>query len=159
MRVSTVVTALFVTPLFLNVTGAFANAAGLDPKQIQIVTKTFDFLSKKPAANAKVVVVAGSADIATVKSALPTFTVTEGGLHDVAGAFAVIVNTPDEAKEARGINANVLTIGGDVACVTASACLIAVQVQPKVTIFVSHAAAQAAGIEFDPNFKMLITEK
>ena len=138
-------------------TAAFA--AALDAKAIQIVANTFDFLYRKPAADSKVVVFHGAADMAAVRSSFATMSVSEGAAGDVAGAFAVFVNTGEEARSARGINGGVLTIGGDVACVTAGACLIAVETQPKVTIYVSRAVAQAAGVEFEPNFKMLVTEK
>ncbi len=136
-----------------------AGAAPLDAKTIQIVAKTFDFLSHKPAAGSKVVVVAGSADPAQVQTALAKMMVSPGKTADAAGAFAIFVNTPEEAKAARDANASIFTIGGDVGCVTSGSCLMAVETQPKVTIYVSRAVAQASGVEFDPNFKMLITEK
>jgi len=138
---------------------SLAQAAPLDTKTIQIVAKTFDFLSHKPAPGSKVVVVAGAADPSAVQAALSKMTVAAGKTADAAGAFAIIVNTPEEARAARDANANVFTIGGDVGCVTAGSCLMAVETQPKVTIYVSRAVAQASGVEFDPNFKMLITEK
>jgi hypothetical protein len=136
-----------------------AQAGPLDAKTIQIVAKTFDFLSHKPAPGAKVVVVAGAADPTAVQAALSKLSVSAGKPADAAGAFAIFVNSPEEAKAARAANASVFTIGGDLACVTSGSCLMAVETQPKVTIYVSRAAAQASGIEFDPNFKMLITEK
>jgi len=134
-------------------------AAPLDAKTIQIVAKTFDFLSHKPAPGSKVVVVAGSADPAAVQTALSKMSVSAGKVSEAAGAFAIFVNSPEEAKAARDANAGIFTIGGDVGCVTSGSCLMAVETQPKVTIYVSRAVAQASGIEFDPNFKMLITEK
>jgi hypothetical protein len=136
-----------------------AIAAAMDAKTVQIVAKTFDFLSHRPPANAKIVVVNGAADMAAVRSSLGRMTIAEGAPGDVAGAFAVFVNSPEEARSARGVNANVLTVSNDVDCVNAGACLMAVETQPKVTIYVSRAVAQAVGVEFDPNFKMLITEK
>lgn len=136
-----------------------AQAAQLDVKAVQIVAKTFKFLARKPPADARVVVVDGAADIAVARASLGAMTVLEGAAGDAAGSFAVFVNTPEEALLARRANANVLTVGSDVACVDAGACLLAVQTQPTVTIYVSRAAARAAGVEFEPNFKMLVTEK
>jgi hypothetical protein len=85
--------------------------------------------------------------------------VAEGGATDVVGAFAVFVNSSEEARAARAVNSGVLTISSDAACVTQAACLLAVETKPRVTITVSRAVAQATGVEFDPNFKMLVTEK
>lgn len=136
-----------------------SQAAPLDAKTIQIVAKTFDFLSHKPAPGSKVVVVAGAADPAAVQAALGKLAVAPGKPADAAGAFAIFVTSPEEAKAARDANSGIFTIGGDVSCVASANCLMAVETQPKVTIYVSRAVAQASGIEFDPNFKMLITEK
>src|ERR1700744_4760542 len=92
------------------VAGGAAQAAPLDAKTIQIVAKTFDFLSHKPAAGSKVVVVAGSADPAQVQTALAKMVVSAGKTGDAAGAFAIFVNSPEEAKAARDANANIFTI-------------------------------------------------
>jgi len=142
----------------LAVSGA-ARAAPLDTKTIQIVAKTFDFLSHKPAPGSKVVVTSGAADPAAVQAVLSKMSVSAGKASDAAGAFAIFVSSAEEAKAARDANAAVFTIGPDVGCVNSASCLMAVETQPKVTIYVSRAVAQASGIEFDPNFKMLITEK
>ena len=136
-----------------------AEAAPMDAKTVQIVAKTFDFLSHKPAPGSKVVVLTGSADPAQVQTVLGKMTVSAGKTGDAPGAFAIFVNTPEEAKAARDANGGIFTIGGDVGCVTSGSCLMVVETQPKVTIYVSRAVAQASGVEFDPNFKMLITEK
>ncbi len=139
--------------------GHSAVAAALDAKAVLVVAKTFNFLIKKPAPDAKVIIVGGAADPAATQAALGKMAVSAGAPGDAAGAFAVIVDTPDAAKAAKAANPTVMTIGSEVGCVDSGACVLAVETQPKVTIYVSRAAAQAAGIEFDPNFKMLITEK
>lgn len=141
--------------------GAFdsAEAAALDPKALKVVAKTFDFLVPKPQSQAKVVVVGGAVDLTLARASLANLSIAEGKSSDSAGAFAVFVSTPEEALAARAANAHVLTIGGDVSCVTSGACLMAVEMQPKVTIYVSRAVAQASSVDFDPNFRMLITEK
>lgn len=133
-----------------------AALAAMDSKQVAIAAKALNFLTSKPPAGARIVVVSGAADLAAVKEALPSATVEAGGPSDTAGAFAAFVGSAADAKSA---GAGTVTIGGDVACVDTGACVIAVEVQPKVSIYVSRAAASAAGISFDPNFKMMITEK
>jgi len=159
MRPTSSVTALTFIAAVAGLAPIGAWAAPLDAKTIQIVAKTFDFLSKKPAPGSKVLVVAGAADPAAVQTALAKMAVSAGKPSEATGAFAIIVNSAEEAKAAHDANANIFTIGPDVGCVTAGSCLMAVETQPKVTIYVSRAVAQASGIEFDPNFKMLITEK
>lgn len=134
-----------------------AVAAAMDAKQTQIAAKALGFVTPKPAAGARVVVLAGAADPAAVQAALSGFAVVAGGPADAAGAFAVFVPSAAEAKAVAG--KGVVTVSGDPACVDAGACVIAIETQPKVSIYVSKAAAAAAGIEFDANFKMMITEK
>lgn len=136
-----------------------ASAAGLDTKQTLIVAKVFNFLDKKPAPGSVVLVTPGAADVAAVKTALGALKVVEGGPADSAGAFAIIVASPAEAVAAKGGNGNIITISGDVACVDAGACVLAVETTPKVMIYVSRAAAAKAAIEFDTSFKMLLTER
>ena len=155
MRVDRLLLTLMVFPLVVLPAGA----GQFDGKSVQIAAKTFDFLTHKPTGGAKVVVVGKAVDLVAAQSALGKYAVSEGGAGDAAGAFAVFVENEDEARAARKVNANVVTIGADQACVSDGACLIAIETQPKVTIFVSRAVAQASGVEFDPNFKMLITEK
>ncbi len=133
-----------------------ANAA-MDAKQVQIAAKALGFLAKKPAPGSKIVVVGSAAAVADVTAALPGMSVAAGSAADGASAFAVFVSTAAEATAAKG--AGVVTIGSAVACVDAGACVLAIETQPKVTIYVSKAAATAAGVSFDANFKMMITEK
>jgi hypothetical protein len=90
--------------------------------------------------------------VADVQAALPNFSVAAG---DGAGAYAAFVASAAEAKAA---GAKVLTIG-PLACVEAGACVIGVETTPKVTIYLSSAAATAAGLDFDPNFKLMVTTK
>jgi hypothetical protein len=47
---------------------------------------------------------------------------------------------------------------GVVALVQSGTCIMAVMSQPKVSIIVNHAAAEAAGITFAQAFRMLIKE-
>ncbi|MEA1672016.1 hypothetical protein [Nitrospirillum sp. BR 11163] len=138
----------------LSVSG-LAGAAEMDAKQVTIAAKALGFLTAKAPAGAKVVVTAGAAPVAAVQAALPGAAVAAG---DAApGAYAVFVSSAAEGKKA--LAKGTVTVGNDVACVDAGGCVIAVETTPKVTIYVSKAAASAAGVEFDPNFKMMVTEK
>jgi hypothetical protein len=150
---------ILVLVLTLAMVGPAASAAESDSKWVLIVVKTLNFVNRKPAPDAKVVVVGNAADLGTAQSSLGKMSVAEGKPGDAAGAYAIFVNTADEAHAAHSANPTILIIGSNESCVEAGACVLAVETQPKVTIFVSRAAAQAAGIEFDPNFKMMITEK
>ncbi|MEO5374864.1 MAG: hypothetical protein H7840_11380 [Alphaproteobacteria bacterium] len=138
---------------------AAAAAAGMDNRQVRIVAKVFNFLGKRPMPGASVVVVRGAADVAAVKAALAPMMVVEGGAGDAAGAFAVIVNSAAEAIAASRANPRVFTIGPEVGCVDTGACVLVVETQPQVSVYVSRAAASHAGIEFDTSFMMLITER
>ena len=140
-----------------SLTATSAGAAEMDTKQVTIAAKALGFATPKAPAGAKVVVTPGAAPVAAVQSALSAASVAAGDAGSAAGAFAVFVASADEAKKANG--KGTITVGNDIACVEAGACVIAVETVPKVTIYVSKAAAAAAGIDFDPNFKMMITEK
>ena len=52
----------------------------------------------------------------------------------------------------------VLTVSSDRSCVEADACVISVQSQPKVKIYVSRTASGLADIQFQQAFRMMITE-
>ncbi len=134
-------------------------AAGLDVKQVRIAAKVFNFLRNKPVPGARVVVLHGAADVALLAGALGGLVVSEGRVTDVSGALAVFVNSPEEASAAIGINPGILTIGGEVACVDASACIVVVETTPKVAVYLGRKAASRAGIDFDTSFKMLVTER
>jgi len=132
-------------------------AGPMDGKQVTIAAKALSFLATKPPAGAKIVVVGTAAELDDVKKALPAANVVAGGPEVAAGAFAAFVGSTADAQMAK--EQGVVTIGGDIACVEAGACVIAVEVTPKVSIYVSRAAASATGVDFDPNFKMMIVEK
>jgi len=136
-----------------------AFASGMDAKQIQIVAKVFNFLEKKPQPKVTILVMPGAADLDAVKSALGALTVVEGGVANVSGAYAVFVNSAADAQAATASNSSIITISSDVGCVDSGACVIAIETQPKVSIYASRAAATKAGVGFDANFKMLITER
>jgi hypothetical protein len=126
--------------------------AGMDPKAVQVAAKAIGFVRPPAQAGAKIAVVGSAATVADVQAALSAYSVSAG---DGTGAFAAFVSSASEAKAA---GAKVLTIG-PLNCVEAGACVLAVETTPKVTIYLSGAAAAAAGLEFDPNFKLMVTNK
>jgi hypothetical protein len=134
-------------------------AEALDGKAITIIAKTFDFLLDRPPPGARLVVVGQAADLGRAREAFPQMMVTAGGPGDASGAFAMLVASIDEARAAQAVNPAILTIGGDMACVDAGACLLAVETRPRLTISVSRAATRAARIRFEANFKMVATER
>ena len=136
-----------------------AAGAGMDARKVLIAAKAFDFVRTKPSPGAAVVVIRGAAQPDAVQAALRRFRIVEGSVNDVAGAYAVFVNSSTEARDAHSRNAGVLIVGADVGCVNDGACVLAVETQPRVSVFVSHAAAAGAGIAFDTSFLMLITER
>lgn len=139
----TVLAALVISP---------AAQAGMEAKAVLVAARAIGFARPAAPAGAKVAVVGAAAAVADVQAALTGFSVAAG---DGSGAFAAFVSSAAEAKAA---GAKVLTIG-PLACVEAGACVMAIETAPKVTIYLSNAAAAAAGIDFDPNFKLMVTAK
>lgn len=143
LLLSTVLAALALSP---------AAQAGMDAKAVQVAARAIGFAKPAAPAGAKIAVVGAAAAIADVQAALSAFSVAAG---DGSGAYAAFVSTAAEAKAA---GAKVLTIG-PLACVEAGACVMGIETTPKVTIYLSNAAAAAAGLDFDPNFKLMVTAK
>jgi hypothetical protein len=128
-----------------------ANAA-MDAKAVQVAAKAIGFVKPNGGSGDRIDVVGGAATLSDVQSVLSSYKVAAG---DGNGAFAAFVSNAAEAKAA---GAKVLTIG-PLACVEAGACVLGIETSPKVTIYISNAAAAAAGLDFDPNFKLMVTAK
>ena len=143
----------------MQATIAWSMPSGMDDKQVQIVAKLFYFLETRPTAGAKIVIIGEAAPFPSVKAILKSMTVIEGTTQDAIGAFAAFVSSAEEARAITAINPTTLTITGNTDCVNSGACMIGIETQPKVSIFVSHAKTAGAGINFDSNFKMLIIER
>jgi hypothetical protein len=126
--------------------------AGFDAKAILVVARALGFTKPPAPAGAKIAVVGAAAALADVQSILSDFSVSAGDGND---AYAALVSNAAEAKAA---GRKVLTIG-PLACVEAGACVMGIETTPRVTITLSAAAAAAAGIDFDPNFKLMVTIK
>jgi len=127
-------------------------SAGMDLKGVQVAAKAIGFAKPAATAGAKVAVVGAAANLPDVQAVLTNFTVSAG---DGTGAYAAFVAAAADAKATGG---KVLTIG-PLACVEAGGCIIGIETSPKVTIYLSTAAATAAGFDFDPNFKLLVVSK
>lgn len=137
--------------------GGPALADEMQAKEIAIAAKTLGFMTPKAAPGAKIVILPGAAPLSLVQSSLPGATVQAGDIALASGASVVFVGSADEAKKVAG--KGTVTISNKPDCVDQNACVIAIETSPKLSILVSRAAAQAAGIDFDPNFKMMITER
>lgn len=132
--------------------GPPAARAEMDPKGVLVAARALNFAKPAPPAGAKIAVAEGAAKVADVASALPAFSVAAG---NGAGAYAVFVSSTAEAKAA---GSKVVAIG-PLDCVEAAACVLAVETSPKVVIYLSNAAAAAAGMDFDSNFKLMVQAK
>jgi hypothetical protein len=73
-------------------------------------------------------------------------------LTDAALPQASVLATESAGK-------GILTISTDPATVTAGRTVMAVSSEPRVEIYVSRAAAQAAGVQFSTAFRMMIQER
>ena len=143
---------LLTASLFAAVAATQAAQAGMDAKAVQVAAKAIGFVKPNGGGGDRIDVVGSAASLADVQAALSSYKVAAG---DGQGAFAAFVSSAAEAKIA---GAKVLTIG-PLACVEAAACVLAVETSPKVTIYLSSAAAAAANLDFDPNFKLMVTTK
>ncbi len=160
--------------LSLTLGGRSANAAPLSAKDVQIVAKALGFLDPAPPGGVVAVVYSNAATKADADAIVGNFggglassggTVTAkavdvAALGDGSGYVAIIladgVSTPTANAAAKAHKIPCIT--ADTALVQSGGCTMAVQSDPKVSITVNHAAAQAAGISFASAFAMLIHE-
>ena len=133
--------------------------ADMDTTQVKVAAKVFNFILHKPPPGASIIVVKGAADLDLVKSVLGGMRIAQGTATDVDGAYAVFVTSIADAVSAKGINPGILTISGDLKCVEAGVCVVAIETNPKLAIYYSHTAATAAGIDFDTSFKLMVSER
>jgi hypothetical protein len=135
--------------------------AAVDGPTATVAVKALNFLQPKPAKPTPVTIVTDSGQTAAgdaVKSALGgdvTAKVIDSA-GDVSGAVAVIVigGADVSAKAATG-----QLVIGDMACMTAGKCALAVERQASgaAKYHVNTAALAKAGVSFDKNFQMLVT--
>lgn len=124
----------------------------METKGVLVAARALNFAKPPPPAGAKITVTEGAAKLADVAGALSAFSVVAG---NGVGAYAAFVASTAEAKAA---GPKVLTIG-PLDCVEAGACVLSVETSPKVVIYLSNAAAAAAGVDFDSNFKLMVQAK
>jgi ABC-type amino acid transport substrate-binding protein len=136
-----------------------AGTTALDTDQLRVVAKMFNFLEKKPATGAILLVAGAAADLEQAKREFPAFTVVAGPASQSKGAFAVLVDSAAEAREATAAERSIITVTGNLACVDAGACLLSVETRPKVSIYLSRSAAFRGNVNFDPTFRMLMIER
>jgi hypothetical protein len=129
-----------------------AAEADMETKGVLVAARALNFAKPPPPAGAKITVTEGAAKLADVAGALSAFSVVAG---NGVGAYAAFVASTAEAKAA---GPKVLTIG-PLDCVEAGACVLSVETSPKVVIYLSNAAAAAAGVDFDSNFKLMVQAK
>jgi len=149
-------------------------AASLSAKDVQVIAKSLGFLDPAPPGGVIAVVYSSRASKADADAVVASFgdgLASSGGtikarsvditsIGTGAGYIAIIMssgvtwNAANIAVMTHGIQC----ITGNLALVSSAACIMAVQSDPRVSITVNRAAAQAAGIGFASAFTMLIHE-
>jgi hypothetical protein len=146
-------------------------------KDTQVIVKAIGFLSTKPTGQVPVAVVydtttpASRQDAETIKAQLDG---VSGSLHPSAkiipvdqlasfsGIAAIIAAGSSPASfdaAAKAVHGKkILTVSTDPTCARSGKCVLAVKSEPKVEILLNSSAAQDAGVEFVPTFRMMISE-
>lgn len=135
--------------------------ATVDGPTATVAVKALNFLQPKPAKPTPVTIVTASGQVAAgdaVKSALGADVAAKviDSAGDLSGAVAVIVvgGADVSGKAAAG-----QLVIGDMACMEAGKCALAVERQASgaAKYHVNTAALAKAGVSFDKNFQMLVT--
>ncbi|MFV3130679.1 hypothetical protein [Niveispirillum sp. KHB5.9] len=137
-------------------------AAAVDGPTAVVAVKALNFLQPKPAKPTPVAIVTDSGQAAAgdqLKGALGADVaakVVDGAGGDLTGAVAVIVAG---ASDISGKAASGQLVIGDMACMEAGKCALAVERQASgaAKYHVNTAALTKAGVSFDKNFQMLVT--
>ncbi len=135
--------------------------AALDGPTATVAVKALNFVQPKPAKPTPVVIVVDGGQTAAgdaVKSALGADVTAKvvDGTGDVAGAAAIIVTGGADVSGKAGAGQLII---GDMACMEAGKCALAVERQASgaAKYHVNTAALTKAGVSFDKNFQMLVT--
>lgn len=147
--------------LAVSLTQFSSAMAAVDGPTATVAVKALNFLQPKPAKPTPVTIVTDSGQAAAgeaIKSALGADVTAKvvDGAGDLSGAVAiVVVGGADVAAKA---STGQLVIG-DMACMTAGKCALAVERQASgaAKYHVNTAALAKAGVSFDKNFQMLVT--
>ncbi len=135
--------------------------AAVDGPTATVAVKALNFLQPKPAKPTPVTIVTDGGQTAAgeaVKSALGADIMAKvvESSGDLSGAVAIVVvgNADVSTKAAAG-----QLVIGDMACMTAGKCALAVERQASgaAKYHVNTAALAKAGVSFDKNFQMLVT--
>lgn len=135
--------------------------ATVDGPTATVAVKALNFLQPKPAKPTPVTIVTASGQAAAgdaVKSALGADVTAKvvDSAGDLSGAIAVIVVG---GADVSGKSAAGQLVIGDMACMEAGKCALAVERQASgaAKYHVNTAALAKAGVSFDKNFQMLVT--
>lgn len=147
-------------------------------KDVQVALRSLRFLAPKPAPPVQVAILhaPGNAeserDAGILMEAMSAGTVSGtkvaarlvdvGRLEDLDGAAVAFVTAGLNAQQgaifAAARSLGILSISTQNACAEAGHCVMSVQAEPKVRIVVNAAAAKASGLDFEPTFRMMISE-
>jgi hypothetical protein len=150
-------------------------AASLSPRDLQVLSRTLNFL-QAPAPGGEVAVVYAAGDAASRQDAEAIAANLGEGLHATGtvlrphlvdatalgnGGFSVVItaagaNSPQVSAAVHALRA--LCVTAALEAVQAGLCTMAIRSEPRVEIVVNHAAASAAGVEFTAAFRMMIRE-
>lgn len=153
--------AALIGALALSATHFNVAQAALDGPTATVAVKALNFVQPKPAKPTPVAIVVDGGQAAAgeaVKTALGadvTAKVVEGA-GDISGVVAIIVTG---SADVSGKAAAGQLIIGDMACMEAGKCALAVERQASgaAKYHVNTAALTKAGVSFDKNFQMLVT--
>lgn len=146
-------------------------------KDTQVIVKAIGFLSTKPTGQVPVAVVydnsapASRQDAEAIKTQLDGISgavqpsakiIPVDQLSAFSGAAAIIAAGSSPASfdaAAKAVHGRkILTVSTDPTCARSGKCVLAVKSEPKVEILLNSSAAQDAGVEFTPTFRMMISE-
>lgn len=161
---------------------AIGAQASAEPTQsdLKLIAQTMAFLSKPPTGTLEVGIVypdgpgSGRAEAERLAAAFgsgldvgaltlrPRLLTMDEAIRDTGIPALLLTDAvlPQAAALARAIvGRGVLTVSLDPEAVTAGEAVMAVRSEPRVEIYVSRAAAAAAGVEFSTAFRMMIQER
>lgn len=136
----------------------------INPKPTGTVTAAIVFDGSNAASKADADALAGiiGGGLKAGKVTLTAKLVDVSNLGDLQGASIAFVAEGTGGHHAAIASAvagsGVLTASTDLACVNSGQCAVGVSTSPKVEIYVSKAAAGAAGVNFLPAFLMMVKE-
>ncbi|MFM2042434.1 MAG: hypothetical protein RLY86_1010 [Pseudomonadota bacterium] len=172
-RVVTAAMAAMVTAAAL-VCGGPAQA-GMSQKDLEVLGRALSFTVNGPGGEvpAAVVFVPGNAESEAEKTAIMgllgnglkvgsiTLKGTPVAVGDVTATTArvwLVTTGAGSALGTAGAQAKAITASTDRSCAEAGNCVLAIETTPKVQIFVSRKAADAAGVSFESAFLIMVKE-